>query len=210
LGRGDGGRPCHACWNTTSAERFDGLSTPHGPRLARAERELDRADRGQDPQWIGYFDGAYLSAKFGHCFAALERGDLAQRFAAKSLEMDSRYVRGRQFNLALLATAYVQAGDVEQAATVGIEAVKVADSPTPSDSMHDASDQVKRRQQRGPNRGHRGHGPSVDLSWSVHVQYVGSDDPPSQFSQCLRCNHGDQGPAEVFGEVSERPVCDHA
>ncbi|MDT5024065.1 MAG: hypothetical protein QOE61_491, partial [Micromonosporaceae bacterium] len=55
--------------------------------LDRAERELDRADRGQDPQWICYFDGAYLSAKFGHCFAALERGDLAQRFAAKSLEM---------------------------------------------------------------------------------------------------------------------------
>jgi hypothetical protein len=73
--------------------------------LDRAEKTLDRADRGQDPQWIGYFDEAYLAAKFGHCFAAFGRGGEAVRFAARSLNMDSRYVRGRQFNLALLATA---------------------------------------------------------------------------------------------------------
>jgi hypothetical protein len=40
--------------------------------------------------------------------------------------MDSRYVRGRQFNLALLARAHAQAGDVEQAAAVGVGAVDVA------------------------------------------------------------------------------------
>jgi transcriptional regulator with XRE-family HTH domain len=91
--------------------------------LDRAERTLDRADRGKDPQWIGYFDEAYLAAKFGHCFAALGRGDLAGQFAARSLDMDARYVRGRQFNLALLATAHAQAGDIEQAAAVGTEAV---------------------------------------------------------------------------------------
>jgi hypothetical protein len=37
--------------------------------------------------------------------------------------MDARYVRGRQFNLALLATAHAQADNVEQAAAVGVEAV---------------------------------------------------------------------------------------
>jgi transcriptional regulator with XRE-family HTH domain len=95
--------------------------------LDRAERTLDRADRADDPKWIGYFDEAYLAARFGHCFAALGRGDLAQRFATRSLEMDSRYVRGRQFNLALLARAHAQAGDVEQAAAVGIEAADAAD-----------------------------------------------------------------------------------
>jgi transcriptional regulator with XRE-family HTH domain len=90
--------------------------------LDRAERTLDRADRGKDPQWIGYFDEAYLAAKFAQCFAALGRGDLAGRFAVRSLDMDSRYVRGRQFNLALLATAHAQAGDIEQSAIVGTEA----------------------------------------------------------------------------------------
>jgi hypothetical protein len=95
--------------------------------LDRAERTLDRADRRSDPQWIGYFDEAYLAAKFGHCFAALGRGNLASRFAARSLEMDDRYVRGRAFNLALLATAHAQAGEVEQAAAVGREAIRGAE-----------------------------------------------------------------------------------
>jgi hypothetical protein len=96
--------------------------------LDHAERALDRADRGSDPQWIGYFDEAYLAAKFGHCFTALGRGDLAQRFAARSLEMDGRrYARGRQFNLALLAVAHSQAGDPEQAGVVGIQAVDAAE-----------------------------------------------------------------------------------
>lgn len=34
--------------------------------LRSAERTLDRADRTRDPNWISYFDQAYLSAKFGH------------------------------------------------------------------------------------------------------------------------------------------------
>lgn len=41
--------------------------------------------------------------------------------------MDGRYVRGKQFNLALLAKAYAQAGEVEQAATVGMQAVDLAE-----------------------------------------------------------------------------------
>lgn len=96
--------------------------------LDRAERTLDRADRTADPQWIGYFDESYLAAKFGHCFTALGRGDLAQRFAARSLDMDGRhYARGRQFNLALLAVAHAQAADLEQASVVGVQAVEAAE-----------------------------------------------------------------------------------
>lgn len=97
--------------------------------LTRAEKALDKADRSRDPAWIGYFDEAYLSAKFGHCFAALGRGDLAERFAHRSLDMDTRYVRGRQFNLALYATAFAgrQKPQVDQAAAVGMEAVEVAE-----------------------------------------------------------------------------------
>jgi hypothetical protein len=113
--------------------------------LDRAERALDRADRDRDPQWIRYFDEAYLSARFGHCFVALERGDLARRFAARSLEMDARYVRGRQFNLALLAKAHAQDGDVEQAASVGMDAVEVAEglrSARSIDYLRDLADRL--------------------------------------------------------------------
>lgn len=95
--------------------------------LDRAERTLDAADRSKDPQWIRYFDEAYLSAKFGHCFTAMGRGDLAGRFAARSLDMDAGYVRGRQFNLALLAVAHAQAGDPEPAGMIGLQAVELAE-----------------------------------------------------------------------------------
>ena len=93
--------------------------------LDKAERALDKADRGAAPEWIGYFDEAYLSAKFGHCFKVLRQPEQAERFALRSLDMDNSYVRGRAFNLALLATAHAQAGDVEQACSVGAEAVNL-------------------------------------------------------------------------------------
>jgi transcriptional regulator with XRE-family HTH domain/tetratricopeptide (TPR) repeat protein len=91
--------------------------------LHRAEHALDKADRSADPQWITYFDEAYLSAKFAHCFRALGQAAHAERFARRSLEMDSRYVRGRVFNLALLATSLAQQGDHEQACTIGGQAL---------------------------------------------------------------------------------------
>ena len=96
--------------------------------LDRAEKLFDKADRTADPQWIGYFDEAYLAAKFGHCFATLGRGDIAQRFATRSLDMDGKqYARGRQFNLALLALTYIQTGEPEEASRVGIQAIEAAE-----------------------------------------------------------------------------------
>ncbi len=114
--------------------------------LDRAERTLDRADRTLDPQWISYFDESYLSAKFGHCFAALGRGDLARRFAERSLDMDGRrYARGRQFNLTLLAAAHAQAGDPEEASRIGWEAADAAeglDSARSRDYLRDLSNRL--------------------------------------------------------------------
>src|SRR5439155_10254233 len=83
--------------------------------LNLAEQTFDRADRENDPQWIAYFDEAYLSAKFGHCFRELRQAKQAVHFAARSLRMDGRYVRGRTFNLALLAIAHAQQGEPERA-----------------------------------------------------------------------------------------------
>lgn len=91
--------------------------------LHQAERTLDRADRSSDPQWLGYFDEAYLSAKFGHCFHALGQHRRAERFAARSLKMDERYVRGKAFNLALLASVHARHGEPERASAVGAEAL---------------------------------------------------------------------------------------
>jgi transcriptional regulator with XRE-family HTH domain len=93
--------------------------------LHRAETALDRADRSHDPHWISYFDEAYLSAKFGHCFRALGRGQDAERFAGRSLNMAPGYVRGRAFNLCLLATAHAQQAHVEQACAIGHQAAQL-------------------------------------------------------------------------------------
>ena len=54
--------------------------------LHRAETALDKADRSADPHWISYFDEAYLSAKFGHCFAALGQASHAERFDVRGVE----------------------------------------------------------------------------------------------------------------------------
>ncbi|MFE9960595.1 helix-turn-helix domain-containing protein [Micromonospora sp. NPDC005299] len=91
--------------------------------LHQAEQALDRADRSGSPQWLGYFDEAYLSAKFAHCFHALGKALPAERFASRSLKMDERFVRGKAFNLALLASVQVQRGEPERACAIGTEAL---------------------------------------------------------------------------------------
>ncbi|MEH0934187.1 helix-turn-helix domain-containing protein [Micromonospora psammae] len=91
--------------------------------LHGAEQALDRADRSGDPQWLGYFDEAYLSAKFGHCFHALGQHHQAERFAARSLRMDERYVRGKAFNLALLAAIHARHDEPDRASVIGAQAL---------------------------------------------------------------------------------------
>ena len=126
----------------------DGDESACAVALDRAEKLFDKADRSRDPQWIGYFDEAYLAAKFGHCFAALGRGDIAQRFAVRSLDMDGhQYARGRQFNLALLALTYAQTGEPEEASRVGIQAVEAAEglsSVRAHDYLRDLADRLGR------------------------------------------------------------------
>ena len=103
-----------------------GESAACATALGTAEAALDRADRSSDPYWIGYFDEAYLSAKFGHCLREL--GDHRQlvRFAERSLQMDASYARGRVLNLTLLAHSHAQAGSVGEACAVGQEAAEAA------------------------------------------------------------------------------------
>jgi hypothetical protein len=91
-----------------------------------AEHALAAADHADTPVWLTYFDEAYLAAKSAQ--ALRDAGDPAQAVihAERSLAMQDGYTRGRVFNLVLLATAYVEHGDVEQAADTGIRAVHAA------------------------------------------------------------------------------------
>jgi hypothetical protein len=94
--------------------------------LSDAEAEFDSAARDSDPGWLRYFDEAYLSARMAHCFRDLGEAGHAERYARLSLDMDGRFVRGKAFNLALLATALAAQGDAEQACAVGGRAVDLA------------------------------------------------------------------------------------
>lgn len=94
--------------------------------LSAAEVALDQADRSSDPHWIGYFDEAYLSAKFGHCFLELGDATHAVSFARRSLQMDEHYTRGRVFNLTLLAHAHALDRNVEESCAVGEDAANAA------------------------------------------------------------------------------------
>jgi hypothetical protein len=94
-----------------------------GRALSGAEAAFGKAMRGNDPAWLRYFDEAYLAARMAHCFRALGEPAHAERYARRSLHMDGRFVRGKAFNLALLATALADQDDVEQACAVGGQAL---------------------------------------------------------------------------------------
>jgi hypothetical protein len=91
--------------------------------IARAEKAFGRAARDQDPAWLSYFDEAYLAARMAQCFCDLGDAPNAARYARRSLDMDGRYVRGRAFNLSLLASAHVMLNEPEQACIVGQRAL---------------------------------------------------------------------------------------
>ncbi|MFI6597806.1 hypothetical protein ACIBHX_16230 [Nonomuraea sp. NPDC050536] len=94
--------------------------------LHQSEVSFDRRVRADEPEWLGYFDEAYLSAKFAHCFRDLGEGDRTVRQARRSLDMDGRFVRGKMFNLSLLTAGLLQCGELEEACTAAAEAFTMA------------------------------------------------------------------------------------
>lgn len=90
--------------------------------LKRASVTFERCG-GDMPAWLGYFDEAYLAARIAQTFRALGQGKTTIEYAKQSLQMDERYIRGKAFNVALLAGGYAIQGDVEQACATGREAV---------------------------------------------------------------------------------------
>jgi hypothetical protein len=94
-----------------------------GRALTGAETAFGNAVRDNDPAWLRYFDEAYLAARMAHCFHALGEPAHAERYARRSLHMDDRFVRGKAFNLALLASTLADQDDVEQACAVGGQAL---------------------------------------------------------------------------------------
>ncbi|HEY3608398.1 MAG TPA: XRE family transcriptional regulator [Pseudonocardiaceae bacterium] len=94
--------------------------------LGEAERAFSAGENRDRPEWLGYFDRAYLAAKFAHCFRDLDRPVEAERYARRSLEMSEGYDRGRLFNLALLSSVLADQRRIEEACETGSRAVALA------------------------------------------------------------------------------------
>jgi hypothetical protein len=94
--------------------------------LRRAEAAFSLADGDEQPAWLDYFDEAYFAAKIAHCFHALGQGVQIEKYALRSLDMDPRYVRGKAFNVALLAMGYAVQGELEEACARGKQAVDLS------------------------------------------------------------------------------------
>ncbi|MFC9993234.1 hypothetical protein [Nocardia sp. NPDC127526] len=114
---------CHLVEAHGHAARRDGSSCASS--LNAAERAFGKAERGRQPEWLSYFDSAYMAAKMAHCFRELGDETRTAYFAEKSLGMSAGYQRGRAFNLTLLASARVS-GDPREAVRIGRGALDIA------------------------------------------------------------------------------------
>ena len=94
--------------------------------LRESERAFAVAEDRDRPEWLAYFDGAYLAAKFGRCFRDLGCPTEAEGFARRSLDMIDGYDRGRLFNLTLLASTLADQRKVEEACETGLAALRMA------------------------------------------------------------------------------------
>jgi hypothetical protein len=84
--------------------------------LSAAETALLSGDPANDPEWVRFFDAAELHAEFAHCFRDLGKPQLAADHAQLSIEKsDSMYVRSLSFCRTVLATAYAQRGELDEA-----------------------------------------------------------------------------------------------
>jgi hypothetical protein len=102
---------------------IDNEPTACGRALNAAEQTFERSGSTDTPQWLSYFDEAYMAAKFGHCFRELGQGGKTEYFAQRSLDMVDGYVRGRTFNVVLLANAQLQQQNLDEACATGNQAI---------------------------------------------------------------------------------------
>lgn len=92
--------------------------------LDRAEQHLNTAKPDDEAAWSRFFDEAQLADEFAHCFRDLSKPSKALHFAIRSLRLRSdSYARSKAFCHTVLATAYLQQGELEQACRTGVELI---------------------------------------------------------------------------------------
>ncbi|ONK12250.1 sporulation protein [Streptomyces sp. MP131-18] len=97
--------------------------------MSEAERHFERADSGDDPDWLAYMDEAELTGEFCHCFRDLKRGEEAVRFAERAVTLtDPKYARTLGFCRLVLAQSHLLNGDLEGSVATAALAVEAGDA----------------------------------------------------------------------------------
>jgi hypothetical protein len=93
--------------------------------LLACERLLDATSPDDEPEWISYFSHPYLSDEIAHCLHDLGRAPAARPEAESALEgVGASHVRRLAIDAALLASIWLRSGDLDQACTVGRQAIE--------------------------------------------------------------------------------------
>lgn len=120
----------HALLNAAEARGYGllGEARACASALARAERALEAAKSGDEvPGWARFFDEAQLADEFGHCYRDLEQYRASVHHAERSLRLrGAAYARSRVFCRTVLAASRLGLGEVEQACSLGAEALHLA------------------------------------------------------------------------------------
>jgi hypothetical protein len=113
---------CHVVEAHGHAGRHDASAC--ATALTAAEKAFDAGD--ESPHWLRYYDEAYLAAKIAHCFRDLCDDRRSRQYAEQSLHMSDGYLRGRAFNLCVLASAHSR-DDPHEAVRLGYQAVELVE-----------------------------------------------------------------------------------
>lgn len=97
--------------------------------MAGAVREFERRNVETDPaDWFAYFNDSELAAELGHCNRDLGRAVNASTYATQSLgPTSSGYIRSDFFATMVLADAYLDQGETEQACQVALDALNIGE-----------------------------------------------------------------------------------
>lgn len=97
--------------------------------LAATERSFGQASPGQDPEFITYFNQAEMAAEFAHCYRDLAQPGRAAEHAARAITgSDSQYPRSDFFVTMVLADAYADQDDPEQACQTAMTALHAGEA----------------------------------------------------------------------------------
>jgi transcriptional regulator with XRE-family HTH domain len=114
---------------TVEAEAYatvgDALKTSRA--LERAERELDRGRRENDPPWLYHYDRTGFTSAAGSCHLLLGQTEPARAFMRETLALSpATEVREQGLYKAWLAATYAKDGEVEEACTQAQGAIEIA------------------------------------------------------------------------------------